>query len=102
MIDFIIDNCSYINYKYLFITPTNHNLLNDDYIIISSGCEEYIGSKCSKENLTNEVDDCLTLMVYDYIKYHKMKIVVYYHKITMIFHLLHKIFLFLLKDLSLI
>lgn len=71
MIDFIIDNCSYINYKYLFITPTNHNLLNDDYIIISSGCEEYIGSKCSKENLTNEVDDCLTLMVYDYIKYHK-------------------------------
>lgn len=68
--DLAISISTYSNgndYKYIFVTPTNHNIYEDSHVILSADCNDYIGEKCSEENLSNEVDDCLTLMLHDYI-----------------------------------
>lgn len=62
------------DYKYILVSNFGYEELNDYYYIVSSDCNDYIGTDCSKENLSGEVDDCVTLMLYDYINYYHKKI----------------------------
>lgn len=55
------------DYKYIFVANLKMEEFEDDYYILSSDCNEYIGTDCRKENLSGEVDDCMALMLYDYI-----------------------------------
>lgn len=71
MIEHITFDLNGNNYKFIFITPVKDfyrvDLFEDERLIIPIDCKEYIGEDCSKETLTNEVDDTVLLMLYDYI-----------------------------------
>lgn len=55
-------------YKYIFISPCSAKEKDFDelYYVINVDCKEYIGEKCSDATLSNQVDDTLLLMLYDY------------------------------------
>jgi hypothetical protein len=69
MVTYITSELNYNYYKYIFITPTKHSYFGLDHFIIPVDCTDYIGEKCSKETFSNEVDDSLLLMMYDYCRF---------------------------------
>ena len=69
LVDYMADDLNNNLYKFIFIVPNHQNIpLREDAFIITVDCVEYTGKKCSKEDLTNEVDDTLLLMLYDYCR----------------------------------
>lgn len=69
MITYMSEDLNGNIYKYIFIVPGKFSKIYDFAMVIPVDCTNYIGGKCSKDSFSNEVDDSLLLMMYDWIKY---------------------------------
>lgn len=68
LIKFITEEMNDNFYKFIFTCTCRYDgkKFDDHFCIIPIDCTEYTGSRCNREDFTNEVDDVAVVMLYDY------------------------------------
>lgn len=71
-INHIVNELNDNGYKFIFVSPVkirDERNFDEMWYLYHVDCTEYIGSKCSEETFSNEVDDTFLMMLYDYCSY---------------------------------
>ncbi len=74
-VEYISSNLNGNKYRLIFVCPKTKiypkHYLSDNFYIVSVDCLQYLGVECSSETSSNETDDCVLILIYDYLFYKK-------------------------------
>lgn len=74
-VEYISSNLNDNKYRLIFVCPKTKiypkHYLSDNFYIVSVDCQQYLGAECSSDTSSNETDDCVLILIYDYLFYRK-------------------------------